>query len=103
MSSFAAGSLASNPSWLAAVTRLDVAPAKNAVRTREMEGPVKLLANGVNKNGITRFGELIHSFRPQRHGKADEQHSFYQDDGKFQVGRDAAGYAFVISHGWRLR
>src|SRR5689334_16462414 len=64
-----------------------------------MEGPVKLLTNGVNKNGITRFGKLIHSFCPERHGKTDEQHSFNQVNGKFQVGRDAAGHAFVIGHG----
>ena len=64
-----------------------------------MEGPIKLLTNGVNKNGIARFGKLIHRFRPQRHGKADEQHGFNQDDGKFQARRDAAGHAFVIGHG----
>jgi len=34
------------------------------------------------------FRELIHSFRHKRHGKADEQHSFNQDDGKFQVRRE---------------
>src|SRR5438067_472221 len=64
-----------------------------------MEGPVELLTYGVNKDGIARFGKLIHSFRPQRHGKADEQHSFNQDDGKLQVRRDATGHAFVIGHG----
>src|SRR5206468_1289475 len=78
--------------------QIDIAPAKDAVGTREMEGPVKLLANSVNKNGVARLGKLIHAFRPQGHSKADEQHSFKQDDGKFQMRRDAAGHAFVIGH-----
>src|SRR5205823_10628310 len=38
-------------------------------------------------------------FCPERHGKADEQHSLNQDDGKFQVRRDPTGHAFVIGHG----
>ena len=36
----------------------------HAVGAGEMEGPVKLLTNGVNKNGIACFGKLIYSFRP---------------------------------------
>src|SRR5205085_6464847 len=78
---------------------IDVAPAKDTVGAGEMEGPVKLLTNGVNKNGIARFGKLIYPFCPERHGKADEQHSLNQDDGKFQVRRDPTGHAFVIGHG----
>src|SRR3954470_5902143 len=64
-----------------------------------MERPVELLPHGVDKNGIARFGKLVHAFCPERHGKANEQDGFNQDDGEFQVSGNAAGDAFVIGYG----
>ena len=64
-----------------------------------MEGPVKLLPDRMDQNGIAGFGKLIHALGPQRQSEANEEHGFDQDHGKFQMGGDAALYAFVIGHG----
>src|SRR5947207_12432493 len=64
-----------------------------------MEGPVKLLPNRMDKDGIAGFGKLIHALGPQRHSEANEEHGFNQDHGEFQMGGNAARHAFVIGHG----
>src|SRR5438309_11414035 len=64
-----------------------------------MEGPVKLLPDRMDKDGIAGFGKLIHALGPQRHCEANEEHGFNQDHGEFQMGGNTACYAFVIGHG----
>ena len=64
-----------------------------------MKRPVKLLPDRVDKDGIAGFGKLIYALRPERHGKANEEHGFNQDHREFQMGGNAACYTFVIGHG----
>src|SRR5207244_12527208 len=64
-----------------------------------MEGPVKLLPDRMDKDGIPGFGKWIHALGPQRHSEANEEHGFNQDHGEFQMGGNTAGYSFVIGHG----
>src|SRR5438309_1635180 len=64
-----------------------------------MEGPVKLLPDRMDNDGIAGFGKLIHALGPQRHSEANEEHGFNQDHREFQMGGNAARYTFVIGHG----
>ena len=72
--------------------------AKGAVRTRKMEVPVKLLPNRVDQNRVLVLRESVHSFRPKRDGKADEQNGLDQDDRKLEVRGDPARHAFMTRH-----
>ena len=63
-----------------------------------MKIPAKLLPDGVDEDGVFVFRKFVDPFRPERNGEADEQDRLDQDDGKFQVSRDAARDAFVIRH-----
>ena len=61
-----------------------------------MKIPVKLLADRVDENRVLGLGKLIHPLGPKRNRKPDEQHGLDEDDGKFQVRRDATLDAFVV-------
>ena len=63
-----------------------------------MKIPIELLADDVNEHRIFGLGKFIHALGPERNGKTDQQDRFDQDDGKFQVRRNAALHPFVISH-----
>ena len=98
MSSFAAGSFGSSPSGFELLTRCDIAPAEDAVRSGQMKVPVKLLPDRVDKDRVFVSRKFIHPFRPERNGEADQQNGFDQHDRKFQMRRDAALHAFMIGH-----
>src|SRR5438105_12158041 len=74
----------------------DIAFTKLTIRPRQMEGPVKLLPDGVYENRILVVRKMIHSRRPERDRESEEQDGFNQNDRKFQMGRNAALHAFVI-------
>ena len=50
----------------------DIAFAELAVRPRQVEGPVKLLTDGVNNYGIFIFRKVIHPRRPEGNRESEE-------------------------------
>ena len=64
-----------------------------------MERPIKLLPNSVDQDSVPSVWKLIDALGPQRHGKANQQDGFNQNNREFQVRGNSAGYTIVIGHG----
>src|SRR5439155_26589102 len=62
-----------------------------------MKIPAELLADDVNEKRFFARRELIDAFCPEWDGEAKEEDSLDQDNGEFQMRRDAAFHSLVIS------
>ena len=63
-----------------------------------MKIPAELLANNMDEKRFFAWRELIDALCPKRNGEAEEEHGFDQDNGEFQMRRDAAFHSLVISN-----
>src|SRR4029453_110409 len=57
----------------------------------------ELLRDDVDNQRLFTWRELINALCPKRNSKAEEEHRFDQYDGEFQMRRDTAPHAGVIS------
>ena len=60
-----------------------------------MKVPVKLLPNRVDQGRVFVLRERIDPLCPERDGEADQEYRLDQNNRKFQVSRDAAGYTVM--------
>src|SRR6476619_1952387 len=63
-----------------------------------MKVPVKLLPNCVDQGRVFVLRERIDPLCPERDGEADQEDRLDQNNRKFQVSRDAAGYTVMVCH-----
>src|SRR5205823_12514634 len=61
-----------------------------------MKIPAELLADDVNEKRLFARRELIYPFCPERNRESKQQDGFDQDNGEFQMRRDAAFHSVVI-------
>jgi hypothetical protein len=64
-----------------------------------MKIPAKLLTSNVDDKRFFAWWKLIHAFCPKRNRESEEKHRFDQDNGEFQMRRDAACDTSVICDG----
>src|SRR5213080_5076335 len=62
-----------------------------------MKIPAELLADDVNEKRLFARRELIYPFCPEWNREPEQQDGFDQDNGEFQMRRDAAFHSLVIS------
>jgi len=78
---------------------IDVSAAELAVRSGQMERPVELLADNMDENCVLGGWKIVHALSPERNGESKQEHRLDQNDGEFQMCRDATAYAGVIGPG----
>src|SRR5438552_11085782 len=76
--------------------KADIAPAKLSIRPWQVIIETELLRDDVNKQRLFAWRKLIHALCPKWNSEAEEEHSLDQDDGEFQMRRDAAPHTAVI-------
>src|SRR5438132_1649990 len=79
--------------------KTDIAPAKLAIRSRQVIVETELLRHDVNNQRLFAWRKLIHPLCPERNSKPEEEHRFDQHNGKFQMRRYRAAHPGMIS-GW---
>src|SRR6266699_4509995 len=76
--------------------KANIAPAKLAIGSGQMKIPAELLANNMDEKRLFSWRKLIDAFCPKRNGEPEEEHCFDQDNGEFQMRRDAAPDTLMI-------
>ena len=94
---FAGGVVRIEADGIGVAYQANIAPAKLAIGPGQMKSPAELLANNMDEKRLFAGRELIDAFCPKRDGEAEEEYGFDQDNGEFQMCRDAAFHSLVIS------